>query len=640
MGVSSKMMQLASAVASKVRLDGWSNVLTGLGIAGRDKRMSMAYQWNRKTESDLEHLYASDDVARRVVDYVPDEGTRQWIELRMKSGDESLAEMIAEEHERLQVKEKFNEAWKWARLYGGAGLLIAVDDGRDLEEPLDLGALRTVKSLTLLNRFELNTQQLITDLEHPEFGNPLIYMVSPRTTTTDIASLMVHHTRIIRFDGIDLPRRLKEVNDYWSDSVLSKMENVLRNYNGAHDSTAAALQDFRLMVLKMKNLASMIGSDDDKALLARLQLMNMSKSVLNSVVVDADSESIDHIATNFTNIDKVLEKVEARLVAASDLPHTVVLGEGAAGTLSGGGESEDDNAKDYVAAHQRAVLEKPINRINEIIMSARRGPTSGRILEDLTWDFRPLWQMSEKEKAEIHKAQAEADAIYLDRGVLAPETVAKSRFGGSEYSTETRMEEGFVEPTESTEQEKEETDPEKDPNVDSAEPHAHYLSIKGVGSGYTSEANGDDANHTHTMPNGAETGPRIELFGGDHVHQVAVGEFSSPSFSTAIAKEAQSLAVEPEEQTIELEYDTKTGKLVAKGVDPETLLAVLVSKEAAKTADEASKVADRFIEPKAALDVDNGYRFKVRDAADFKPGTIRAYRTPTRGVKILVGERA
>ncbi len=50
---------------------------------------------------------------------------------------------------------------------------------------------------------------------------------------------------------------------------------------------------------------------------------------------------------------------------------------------------------------------------------------------------RPLWQLTEKEKAETRKIQADTDAVYLDRQVLKSTEVRSSRFGGDTYSSET-----------------------------------------------------------------------------------------------------------------------------------------------------------------------------------------------------------
>ncbi len=50
---------------------------------------------------------------------------------------------------------------------------------------------------------------------------------------------------------------------------------------------------------------------------------------------------------------------------------------------------------------------------------------------------RPLWQLTEKEKSETRKIQADTDAVYLDRQVLKSTEVRSSRFGGDTYSSET-----------------------------------------------------------------------------------------------------------------------------------------------------------------------------------------------------------
>lgn len=634
------MLKLAGTVASRLRIDGWSNALTGLGVSGKDKRLGMNYQWVRFSETELEHLYATDAAARRVVEYVPDEGTREWIELRLNSdsANKDSVKLMNEEMERLCVQHKFNQAWSWARLYGGAGILMVVDDGKELSEPLDLMSIREVKSLTVLNRFELLTSKLITNLEDPNFGLQELYDLAPRSSSDDLLyGTTVHHTRIIRFDGMPLPRRLFEINDSWSDSVLPKMLNALRNYNSAHDSIASALQDFRLMVLKLKDLSGMVASDSDTELMARLQLLNMSKSILNSVAIDAQDEDIKNLDTNFTNIEKVIEKVEARLVADSDLPHTVVLGEGAQGTLGGGGQSEDRNAKGFVGAQQELKLTRPINRIMEVIQSAKAGPFKGKVVEELTWDFKPLWQMSEKEKAEIHKVQAEADNIYWSMGAVSEETIAKSRFGGSEYSTETQMEEMA-----SNEVKKSEVPPEQSAidHDETVYDHAHSLFIDRVGFGYTSGANGDGENHTHTMPNGVETGPAIALFGGGHMHQIDHETYTSPAFPLGVAKEAQAVMEEAKSEEpamVEVELDIKSGKLTIKTNSQDAakreLQTIILSKENFSSMAKAKETAKRFgdfIEGKEEETGEN-YRFRVKDPGEFMENSFRSFKP--RGIK-------
>lgn len=651
-----RIVQLAGVVGRKLN-DGWSNALTGLGIHGKDKRLSMSYCWRPMTEMDCEHLYAVSDVARRVCDYVPDEGTREWIEVRAGAGgpNDPNAQAVVAEFERLHAREKLRQAWKWARSYGGAGVLVMVDDGLKLSEPMDLSRVRAVRSLVVVNRFELVSYDLIANMDDPNFGQVATYQLSPSSgDTSALASQMIHHSRVIRFDGALLPRRLWETNQRWHDSILNKMINAIRNYEGAHDSIASAVQDFRLVVLKLKRLADMVGSDEEGAKLLndRIQLMNITKSTLNAIALDADNEALDHVGTDFANIEKVIEKIEGRLVTSTDLPHTIVLGEGATGSLSGGGESEDDNAKDFVSGQQELVLEPAIDRLLEIVQSAKMGPTRGVVIEDLDYEFKPLWQETEGEKATTHKTQAEADALYLDRGVLSPETVATSRFGGSTYSTETAAEESFA-PGSDVAGKKPAApnpfgggnpDPNADPNLtDDEYDHAHSLYIDRVGFGYTSGANGEGDNHTHTMPNGVETGPSIPLFGGGHYHQIGTEaeRYTSPAMALPMVAEMQAAVEEAKAapESVEVEYDTKTGKLTIKGLGAGMAVqGAMVDKAQITRAADALEAVRKYADPKNHDEQPAKFRYLIRDAEDFKTGTIKAYLMPTKGVTVLVGE--
>ncbi len=57
--------------------------------------------------------------------------------------------------------------------------------------------------------------------------------------------------------------------------------------------------------------------------------------------------------------------------------------------------------------------------------------------------------------------QGETDGMYIDKGVLAPEEVRDSRFGGDNYSHDTHIE-GDIEPPDRNPEENEEDDLEDD----------------------------------------------------------------------------------------------------------------------------------------------------------------------------------
>jgi len=429
---------LIGSKVSKKAADGWSNIFTGIGVDGKDKRNGGQIKRKRTFQAEVETLHDSDDLAKLAVNEVPDRGTSKWIDHKVGQDDGGIdkANEIVDEFKRLGVKKKFNKGWRWGRLYGGAGVFVSVDDGLELSEPLNLNRIVKVNSLTVLHRYELQRGELNNDINDPNFGLPDHYVVSGRA----VENLpKIHHSRILRFDGAPLSEQEFKNNDYWNDSVLNILSDIIRDYNGAYNGVAHAMQDFDVSILKLKNLAEIIGADEDDLVVGRLKLMNLAKSVLGSILIDAEEEDFTTMSRQFTNVDNVLGKMDQRLVMAMRMPHTVVLGNGSTGGLNGGGKTENDNMNSLISAQQEEVLEDPIDRISEIIMAAKQGPTSGEILKSHSWLFNPLSEPSEKEVAETRKSVAETDKIYIEQSVVSSSEVAESRFGGDEYSMETSI---------------------------------------------------------------------------------------------------------------------------------------------------------------------------------------------------------
>lgn len=434
-----------SGVKKAIRLvqDGWSNVLTGIGVLGRDKRLGANVLWNRFSERDCEHLYASDDVAARVIDLLPDTALQKSIEI---SRNETINPAMADDIYDYLVKEKMLlssvcQAWKWARMYGGAGIFISADDGRKLHEPLEVGNIRKIGATPVFHAFELVPGEVENSIMSRYYGLPRFYNISPRSGVVSAETITkIHHTRIVRFEGSPLPRQLFVQNNFWGDSVLNRLYNVLRNFNLSNDAAATMMEDFNVGVIKLKDLSDLLQTEGgSEKLKARIEIMNLSKSSLKTIILDADQEEYDNLSRTLTGMPEMLRLINDRLVAATGMPHTLILGQSPTGGLSGKGESENRDWYDTVANQRENYLQPVMNRLITVLLSSKDSPTKGKIPMGFDWDFCQLWQVDEKTKIETRKIQADTDAVYLDRGVLSPSDVAKSRFGGDQYSHETNM---------------------------------------------------------------------------------------------------------------------------------------------------------------------------------------------------------
>lgn len=434
-----RMGNIARTVKKSVR-DGWENTLTGLGVKGKDKRLGGRGVWSIPLETELEQTYASSDIAERVVDLLPAEALREGIQFKAdESVDEDILKKFDDYMDALYVNERFQHAWSWGRLYGGAGIFLAIEDGRKLNEPVDFDNIKTVRSLVVLSRYELVSQDVDDDIFSSNFGLPRLYILASRQNSKQ-SSQEIHWTRLIRFDGKPLPRNLFIQNNYWGDSVLTRLFNSLNNYNLANDSAATILQDFRTSVLKLKDLYTLLQEADGKKLLEeRIELMNLSRSVLNTVLLDSEDEELLNLTSTVTGIGEVLDRVEARLVAAADMPATVLLGVSPTGGLSGKGESENRDWYDRISHQQEQYLRPKLQYFFELLIRAKEGPSQGNEIEDFSFLFNPLWQQSDDEIADTRLKVAQTDALYIDRGVVDPTEVAKSRWGKGEYSMETTI---------------------------------------------------------------------------------------------------------------------------------------------------------------------------------------------------------
>jgi phage-related protein (TIGR01555 family) len=321
-----------------LKRDGWQNILTGLGMKGRDKRVSAVPTPHIFTQQESDDLYRADDIAQKVVDRIPKEMFRAGYDVKVEGGD--VGKEIEAYMTRLGADDKMRKAIKLARLYGGAVVVLGIDDGRDAREPVNFGAIRSIKWAQVLDRWQLQAKEIQGDLTKPDYGLPMVYSIQAVSAEAAQVNNEVHASRLIRFDGIELPDRAFVQNNYWHDSVLGSVFSPLQLFNTGFDSGGTMLADFNQTVYKMQNLADLLASGDDVLVQKRLALLDASRSVVRAIVIQ-EGESFERTASNLTGAPDMLRMIANRLVAATNMPHTLILGEGSTGQTTGRSEETD-----------------------------------------------------------------------------------------------------------------------------------------------------------------------------------------------------------------------------------------------------------------------------------------------------------
>lgn len=420
-----------------LRHDGWQSMLTGLGTPGYDKRLHTHFTPHELSWDYAMALWRGDDLAARIVETLPSEMLRQGYEISLDDDEgHERTEAVMARLEELGVEQVLWRALCYERAYGGAAIMLGADDGAtDLTQPLQLERVRSLSWLTSLEPRDLSPVAWYDDPMAPRFGEPSVYQLTmPGTGAKSLASVRVHESRLIVFPGIQVSqRRYTSSNNGWGESALARVVSVLRDFNAAYTAAGILVHDFAQAVFKIKNLAELVAADKADVLSGRMRAVEMSRSVARAILIDAEGEEFERKQTPVSGLPELLDRLNTRLAAAADMPLTLLMGQSPGG-LNATGESDVRFFYDRVKATQQRKLGPAIRRIAQLVMLADGG-------EPASWSvkFAPLWQPTEKEQADTRLVQAQVDTAYIQAGVVSPEEIAVSRFGGDGYSTATKI---------------------------------------------------------------------------------------------------------------------------------------------------------------------------------------------------------
>jgi len=417
--------------------DGWMNILNGLGVPGRDKTVSGTFRsCPNFCAAELDELYRSDGLSRRIVDIIPAEMLRQGWEI---NGDENG--LIKSVFEKLDLNCKLNQLIQWSRLYGGAICVIGIADGRPLNEPVNETNIKSVNWLQIFDKWQtvINFDLITSDINSKNYGLPEFYQVNDYRSGT---MFVVHYTRVLRMDWGVLPPRDKYLNSGWGDSIFVSIYNEIRAYGTAFANVSAIMQDFVNGILQIPGLSNSLAQDcgdSDQALMRRLNFANLSKGATNMMVLDGE-ETYTKLSTNVSGIDGLLDRFMLSVSAVTGIPITLLFGRSPAG-LSATGDSDIRNFYDLVKQYQEMKLKPILEKLIGYIAKSEYGPFSGVEPENWSIQFTPLWQNTEEQEAVMRRTVAETDRIYIENGVLDATEVAISRFGGGHWSMNTLIDE-------------------------------------------------------------------------------------------------------------------------------------------------------------------------------------------------------
>lgn len=411
-----------AAKRALARFDGWQNIATNLNVPGKDPRIENRFVSRGELAVDvLENLFQEDALFARIITAVPENATRRWIKIHGSGGSKiyDFGKSAMDALEGLDCQNKMCEFMRLNRLYGGSACLIGVNDGRDISEPIDMAALRSVDFLNVMSRWQIQVGEINRDPTSAEYGEPLFYTVGTQ---------VVHSSRVLRMTGIQVSNRIPRQNG-WGFSVGEHIIGAIRRFGTIYSYTEALFKDLVQGVMKIKDLSSLLSADDGcQLLIKRLELMHYSASAFNAVLLD-DDESYERRTATFKGIREGIIAVMDELAAVAEMPLSILFGQPPAGL------STDDSAGriafyDSIANKQRKELRKPITRILELIFASKMIKA---VPKDWFFEFCSLTEPTDKDQADKRLVDAQTAKTLVESGVITPEE-ARSALHNDPYS--------------------------------------------------------------------------------------------------------------------------------------------------------------------------------------------------------------
>ena len=365
----------------------------------------------------LTSLYRESWLAKRIIDMPCEDITRSWYTLSPGPPPEDL-EVLQRLEAHHEIRREITNAIRWARLYGGACALMVLRGQEDqLSLPLDPDRIAPGDFQGLLVRDRVEgvepSLELETDLDDPDFGYPMFYDFQ----TEELGSLRVHHSRILRFTGRDLPRMEEVSSRFWGASELEHVWEELQKRAATSANIARLVFQANVTTLKMSDFGEILAlgtSQQRQQVLSSIEEQNRLRTSFGLQLLSAGDTYENH-PYSFSGLSEVYEAFMMDMAGAAGIPATRLFGRSPEG-MNATGESDLKNYYELIGQMQERHLRPALERLLPVMALS----CWGFVPEKLEIQFPSLMTTSPREEAEIRARNTDSLIRAVQAGLLTP----------------------------------------------------------------------------------------------------------------------------------------------------------------------------------------------------------------------------
>ena len=409
-------------VSKKSTKDSFTNFTARLGFGGGNQLSSGYYNFDflTRNRTQLEAAYRTSWIIRQAVDCGAEDMVRAGIEFEGTLPPDQI-DLLQASMLDCQIWQRLCDTNRWARLFGGC-IAVMLVDGQDVSTPLDVETVGSgmFKGLLVLDRWlvQPNLTNLITKFG-PELGMPKYYNVVADAHA--LAAMSVHHSRVLRMDGLPLPYYQQLVENGWGESIIENIHDRVLAFDSSTMGAAQLAFKAHLRTLNIEGLRDIIaaGGPAYEGLLAQMEFIRYSQSNEGMTVLDG-TDKFDTHTYSFAGLSDVILQMAQQLSGALQIPLIRLLGQSPAG-LNSSGDSDLRTYYDNVGKQQEQKLRRPLTRLIDVMSRS----LDIKLPSDFAFKFKPLWMLTETEKADIAAKDSTTITNALDAGTISQSVAMK-----------------------------------------------------------------------------------------------------------------------------------------------------------------------------------------------------------------------
>lgn len=391
--------------AKTVRYDSNYESAFGRSSRGRDNMLHGGYYVNEVT---LQSQYIHNGFARTICDVPAEEMTRAGFTIGGDSITPEQKQQLKSKLEELNAMTHIADALKWRRAFGGAIIVMGLDDGGELTDPLDESKLKEIEFMRVYDRFEAYPEERYNDPSEKKYGEVEIWKITPRN---NIQAYEVHESRVLIFDGESVPNYVRYSNDGWGASTIQACLVQLKRLDRAYQFANLLLERMQQAVHGIPGLTELVQTTKGtESVQKRIEVVDRVRGALNTIVIDAE-ETYEVKNLSLTGAQEILDRNSEALSAISRIPVYVLM------TRSPGGLNST-NASGQAAWHaqvaswQISQMKPQCDKLVSWIRLIESGGESDG--GDYTLEFNPLSELTEVEQSEVDYKKAQAIKTTAD----------------------------------------------------------------------------------------------------------------------------------------------------------------------------------------------------------------------------------